>query len=469
MKKFFDMLKRTASLLLVALMLAGSVLLTSCNQAQPTEQENEKEKEDFVEVLRVVDDIKIGGKLTNDKFQLVKLRADSVPEGAISDIAELRGLFARSQMFSGDIVTSAKITEEKPEEAEEEEEDDTEDIPQISPEELGYVVVTAYADHAVDGDFSAAVNKAIAENPGKTIYFPDGTYSIRTPIIISADPAKSVSLRLSNYAELSGLYWQGTEKDAMIQIVDDRPSPADGMQQFDMAEQNPISIIGGCIMASSKASGISIEGGKGTYVYNVAIKSAYYGVHVKQAKNDLNASFVNVDNVNITGYEAAESIGVLVESTRNTFSNMRIASVNYGVMCTETGSDNIFRNLHPLVVGMNGRYTVGFWDKSDGNQFDICYSDQFSAGYRLEENSRSLIIGGFCYWWSAANDYHVGLETTGKFNGIIAYTKVSHSHTVETDAYLYIGAEGGQGVAIYPIDHTQSNKYDYMLDAHCKT
>lgn len=462
-------LKRIASLLLVILMLASSLLLVACNEKKQTGGGEKEAEEDLVEVLRVVDDIKVGGKFTNDKLQTVKLRADAVPEGAVSDVAQLRNLYARSHVYAGDIVTLAKTTDVKPSDEEEEEPEEKPVIPEVSPKELGYVVVTDYRDYVVDADFAIAVNKAIEENPGKTIYFPDGSYAIKTPIIISADPDKSVSLRFSNNAVINARQWTGAKEDAMIQIIG---SSADGeqtlMSEWDLAAQVPVSVIGGCLMANGYASGISIDGGKGTYIYNVSIKSAYYGIHVKKPDNELCASFVNVDNVNVTGYEAEGSVGVLVESSRNTFSNMRIASVNYGVMCTESGSGNIFRNLHPLVVGMNGRYTVGFWDKSDGNQFDICYSDQFSAGFRLEENSKSLIIGGFCFWWTDANDYHVGVESSGKFNGIVAYTKVSHSHTVATDAYLYIGAEDGQGVVLYPMDHTRSDVYDYMLDAHCK-
>ena len=165
--------------------------------------------------------------------------------------------------------------------------------------------------------------------------------------------------------------------------------------------------------------------------------------------------------------ETPETAGILVEGSYNTFSNMRIASVNYGVLCTETGSNNSFRNIHPLVVALQNIYTVGFWDKSDGNVFDVCYSDQFSTGYRVEEKTRSLFSGCFNYWYSDRNNHHVGYESTGKFNSIISAGKVYHRHGVKTEAYLYIGAEGGQGVVLYPINSIQPN-ID-MLKQHCKT
>ena len=167
--------------------------------------------------------------------------------------------------------------------------------------------------------------------------------------------------------------------------------------------------------------------------------------------------------------EAIGSAGVLVEGTYNNFSNMRIASTNYGVLCTETGSNNTFRNIHPLVVGLNREnvHTVGFWDKSAGNVFDVCYSDQFSTGFLVEENTRSVFSGCFCFWYSERNNYHVGYGATGKFNSIISAGKVYHRQSVSFDAYLYIGAEGGQGVVLYPTNSI--NSHIDMLKQHCRT
>ena len=468
---------RIICLLLCMSMMLGMLLLTSCNTEEPVAEEGGEV--DYVLAVRVIDDIKIGGKLTNDRLEIVRVHPDAVPEGVISDLSDLRGKYAASQINVGDFVTAAKLTDKKPEGAVEEEEEP--EIEEIDPYELGYVIITKYeSEVGENNDYATAIQKAIDENPGRTIYFPDGHYPIKTPIYIPAEADKSVSLRLSNLAVITATSW-ADKTQAMIQIgckqesapeedAENEPATASvAMDEFDFSEQRSISIIGGCLDGSSMASGISVGGGKDTYIYNVSIKSIFYGIHILYADNELGATWVNVDNVNITGYETVESVGVLVEGTYNTFSNMRIASVNYGLLCTETGSNNIFRNLHPLVVGMNNVYTVGFWDKSDGNNYDVCYSDQFSAGYRVEENTRSVMNGGFCYWWTERNNYHVGYESTGKFNSIIVSGKVSHGHNVETDAYLYIGEEGGQGVVLFPISSVQSDKYLYMLEQHCKT
>ena len=449
-------------------MAATIISLSACSSSDDEPEQTEPEVVEYAIALRAIDEIERGEGFDADKIQTVRVRTDALPEGAFSDIGELEGRYAFSHINAGDFITQAKTTtaeivipmiEKKPEpEA-------------VDPYELGYVVITKYASLVEGDDYAPAIQKAIEENPAKTIYFPDGTYVIKSPIVISTDPERSVSLRLSAQATISAAEWGEDKSVAMIQIGCESNETQATMNELDFSAERSISIIGGCIYGSKMASGIAIGGGKDTYIYNVSIKSVYNGIHIKRANNELGATYVNVDNVNIVGMEAQETSGVLVEGSYNTFSNMRIASTNYGVLCTETGSNNSFRFIHPLVVGLNRPqvYTVGFWDRSVGNNFDACYSDQFSTGYRVEEISRSVFNGCLCYWYSERNDYHVGYESSGKLNSIIISGKVLNRFTTAMEAYLYVRAEGGQGIVLYPIDSTMSDMYPQMLEQHCRT
>ena len=458
-------LRAITCILLCLCMLLASASLTSCNK-----NNDGLDGEGLVEVIRVIDDINEGGKITSDRIATVKVSALSVPEGALSDIPKSK--YAAVKLYPGDYITEEKLTDVKPNT----EDDKKEDVVEIAPELLGYVVITSYSEHAQGGDYTDAIDKAIEENPGRTIYFPDGTYIIRKPIDIPADPEKSVSLRLSNNTVIKAFDWQDP-KTAMIRIganaSDDAQSANEGTVSVDEYIRTRAScyVIGGCLNAGALASGISIEDGRDALIYNVSIKNAFYGIHIKEGKNNAGAGFANIDNVNVTGFEAADSVGVLVEGKYNNVSNMRIASVQYGVKCTETGSNNIFRNLHPLGVSMNASTTTaGFWDMSDGNIFDICYSDQFATGFLVEENTRSVFTGCFCYWWTAAGGYHVGFRSNGKFNSIVTNCKVSHSHQgIETDAYLLVGEDGGQGVVLYPANNVANHENDYILEQYCPT
>ena len=466
MKKmiFNKNVKSVLLLLLCASMLLVAFPMASCNTT-PADETIGEDGTDYVNVIRVIDEIKYGGKFTNDKLETIRVRADAVPADAITDTIDLRNKYAASDIVSGDYITPAKLLDKKPVDASDDEEE--EETGEINYRELGYVVLSDYAIEEGEKGYGAVLNRVIAENPGRTIYIPDGDYIIEEPVVIPADPEKSVSLRLGNQTVLRASSAWAEPYVGMIRVGVTEGDELLTMEEVDTMNYRSISIIGGCIYGSGLATGISVEGGKDTYIYNVSIKSATRGIHVHQGPNELGATWVNVDNVNLTGTDKADSVGILVEGTYNTFSNMRIYVFRHGVQCTETGERNIFRNLHPLAS--SNKEAIGFYDKSNGNNFDVCYSDQYAAGYAMHENTVSVINGGFCYWYSAANNYHVGYRAEGKFNSLVISGKVSHGHDVELDAYLYVTEEGGQGVVLYPIDSTRSNKYEYMLQQHCPT
>lgn len=469
-KKIYSKITRRLISLLLCMVLAIGVF-SSCNTPAADNAQPEKSDEgEYVQVLRVLDDVQYGGKFTNDKLETVTVRADAVPEGAIGDIADVRNKFAASQISVGDYITSEKLLDKKPSDAVDEDEDDIDN--QLSYEELGYVVVTAEARNDPKETYSQLINRLIAENPGRTIYIPDGDYLLSEPIVIPADPAKSVSLRLSNQTVLRADAKWPDRKLAMVRVgVTEQEEGAEPMtmEEVEMMNYRSISIIGGCIYGGGYASAISVEGGKDTYIYNVSIKSAVLGIHIKKGPNELGATWTNVDNVNITGVDRKDSVGVYCEGTYNTFANMRIASVMYGTQCTETGERNIFRNLHPLIPPSLGNDSIGFYDMSDGNNYDICYNDQGASGFVMHENTRSVYNGGFSYWWSAEQGYHVGFRSIGKFNSLIVSTKVSQNHDVKTDAYMLVEEDGGCGVVLYPIHGNKTNTYRYVLEQYCKT
>lgn len=480
MKKNFKNVYRLIILLVCLCLAFTAVFITGCGAINDNTNETTGNhgEDELVEVVRAVDEIEFGEEYTNAKLAVVKVSPEAVPDGAVSDVAELKNKYASVKLFTGDYVTAAKVIDSKPENIPSEDDEVEESV--IDPYELGYVVITKYDSYKDGNNYSPAIKKAMEENPGRTIYFPDGTYNISEPIVISADPEKSVALRLSHLAIICAVDWNADPSVAMIRIgVEDGNNVSS--ENLNFSSQRSTFIMGGNIYGNGMASGISVEGGKDILIYNVSIKRVYNGIHILYGNNATGAVYANVDNVNITGYEATGSVGVLVEGTRNTFSNMRIASVQYGVLCTETGEGNIFRNLHPLTVGMNdritvdengnrnndARHTVGFYDKSKGNNFDVCYSDQFASGYLFDEQCRSVVVSGFCLWWTTANNYHVGFESTGKFNAVLVCPKVSLPSGSDMVAYLYIGTAGGQGVVLYP-NGNNGNKFGYMLDGHLR-
>lgn len=494
-RNFKGLTKRILSLVLCLCTAFGVFALMPGNMVQAADENTaEKKSEDTVQVLRVIDEIKYGGRFTNDKLAVVTVKADAAPEGYISDISELKTKYAAAPLYVGDYVTTAKLLDKKPVDADDDEKVETEKY-----RKLGYIVITDYKLSSPKEDYADMVNRVIAENPGKTIYFPDGNYNIGKPIVIPADPAKSVALRFSHLATLRAKTDWADKTVAMIRIgvEEDTTTQEEGenptkelpkMEEADLSSLRSTYVMGGVIYGSGVASGISIEGGKDALLYNVSIKSvASYGIHIHYASNELGATYTNVDNVNITGNDKADCVGVLVDGTHNTFSNMRIASIHTGIKCTETGKNNIFRNLHPLAGTNHGNTTVGFYDMSDGNNYDVCYSDQFETGFVMYENTVGVYNGSFCYWYSERNGYHVGFRSVGNFNSIWVSGKVSQGHEgIATDAYMLVckdeaGKEilwgpndetpedAGQGVVLYPIHGNKSSKYKYIVEYFTRT
>ena len=508
MKMNFRKISRAivASLLCLCMALA-SLSMVACNNEEPPVDDTVQE----VEVLRVVDAVDAGERIPTSKYEFVKVRADAVPDGAITDVNDMKTKYTVAKLYAGDYITADKLVDKKPD-------TDTEIVDVVKDvdyKSLGYVVITDYVNDDNRQDCADAINKAITENPGKTIYFPDGEYNISSPIIIPAD--KSVSLRLGHLAVVQAVDWKDPSLPMVRMGVQETAAAAEGdepeaptMEEAKLDEQVSSYIIGGNFYANGIASGIAVEGGKDTLLFNVAIKSiADFGIHVLRGNNEIGASYVNIDNVNITGIDKSGSIGVWLEGTYNTVANMRIYLIQYGTYAEEGAKNNVFRNLHPLASLGHEDASVGFYDKSDGNTYDVCYSDQPSTGYVMYENTRSVISAAFCYWYAKHNGYHVGYRSVGAFNSIIVAGRSSQesSHNLDVDAYMLVcndeagqellwipcGCEGeiyrgqdnnedgkcdhcgdeilkpttdvaGNGVVIYPIPARTSKKYSYILE-----
>lgn len=463
-RKFSNISRRVLAVILCMLLAATTLSMFSCNAGEGTAATEGGNKEtaapdELFEVLRFAKDVKAGEAITEDALETVSLRKVDIPINAMTDKSAIVGKYAVSDLFKGDFIFPIKLSA-TPISTEDTDVDVGEELDAID-----YTLITKYKSLVKDGDYTAAIKKAIEENPNATIYFPDGEYGISETIVISGDAEKGVSFRLANYATIKALNWE--DKAAPMIRIGVEGESAEGEEDI-FAIRNTY-IMGGVIDAAGKASGISLEGGYDITLSNITITGAYNGLIVKCAPNDLDATCADIENVNVIGNKEAGAVGVLVEGTFNTFTNMKISDVQYALKCTETGTNNVFRSIMAVGTGLTGTDNAGFWDLSDGNQYDICYSDQFATGFLISERARSVYNGCVVSWWSADNDYHVGFRAEGKLNSTILYSKVYHDHTVATDAYLLVGTEGGAGNVQYPIVQIVSDAYDSVLDQYCDT
>lgn len=292
-----------------------------------------------------------------------------------------------------------------------------------------YVIISDVATaNPTIKDMSELIQKAIDENPGKTIYFPDGKYELTKTVKIPSDPTKSVSFRLSNYATFTATRNWNSENTALVQYgTPESPKTQSG----DHSDY----FMGGIFDVVGKCTAIEVYGGGRLFINNVAIKNTKIGVHIKP-----NGAHNVIENVNVTSPARSGTKGIFVEGTNNTFVNMRIYHSFVGAHLT--GNDNVLINIHPLGNPSSNIESIGFYDQSTGNRFSVCYSDQYPVGFKMESQTRSYFDMCFMFWWKECA-YQIGFMCVGEFNSIISdsivsMSKVSGRNGSSTEShYLY--------------------------------
>ena len=308
----------------------------------------------------------------------------------------------------------------------------------------GYLVVTDYIKNDGKTDLADAIQKLIDENPNRTIFFPDGVYLVSHPILTPADPKKSVSLRLANFACIQAM-GEWTEKEAVIRL-----GGKDAFNTIYVPGSN-YSLSGGIIDGNNVANGVSIDSGRETRVEGVSIKRTVIGLHVKHGANS-GSSDADIVDVNITGNGTEQSIGLLVEGFDNTFTNMRIADVNTGVWLKSAG--NSLRNIHPLYIYRNTQKyetSCGFRVDFGSSWFYYCYSDQMATGFHIGKNARVHLTDCYCYWYRGdICPSQTAIECEGPFVGIATGFQADF-HKDCKNICLLKGEKGGNGKLLYPI------------------
>ena len=438
--------------------------LTACNRDDIAANVEEDTDTARVEVVRAVGDFEKGDKITSDKLEVVSVDKSSLPDATILNKDEIVGKYAIIDIMAGDYFTPVKISDKRPETDVQRPAADSDGV--INFYDAGYVIVSDYVLADTGRDVSDEIQRAIDDNPNKTLYFPDGEYLISKPITTSADPTKSVSIELSNYAHFKPTENWNRENGAMFRLG--ATDMAEGISNSD----NCYSFVGGIIDGGKIADAISIENAGTVSLRYTSIKNAVVGVYVK-ANEDGSGPCADVHTVNIVGSLTVDSIGIHVETNGNTLTNMRIASNQIAVKMS--GSDNFLRNLHPLYIF--GAFSTesyadscAFYDEGSRNFYDNCYNDQFAVGFYMSENTASVYDCCFNYWYSTNYGIHISYYAEGQFNSTIRSSSSDTSHASEGTRceFLVVGEKGGKGVieAVYFNPNNVSDKayLDYIVD-----
>jgi len=310
-----------------------------------------------------------------------------------------------------------------------------------------YLIVTDYVKADSGEDVSDALQELILANPNRTLFFPDGEYLLSKPLMTPAEPSRSVSLSLSNYAILRASEdWESDE--ALVRLGGIFP-----FNDINTPGSN-YSFVGGIVDGRGVANGISVDSGRETMIRNVSIKNTRVGIHIKWGAN-FRSSDADVRDVNIVGNNAADSVGVWLVGHDNTLTNMRIASVHTGILAESGG--NVFRNLHPLYIfeGENASdenylTSVAFDDRWNDNYYDICYSDQFCTAFSMQSSSRNIYDKSYIMWYTERGGVETAFRVNGRLESVIRTPRVNFKGGAE-NVLLTVSEEGGSGMIENPM------------------
>lgn len=368
----------------VSLLICGAILLSlcliSCNktsEGDSTEKSTEAAQTKEVTVLRLTQPISKGEKITSAKFEEVTLDENLVWIGALSDREKVIGKYSAIDLDTGDFLIEKYILDEKIEDKVVEKLEEGSDY---GYGDLGYVVVSEYVKPNQAVDAAVVIQKLIDKNPQKTIYFPDGLYTISRPLFTSSDPNLSVSIKLSDNAVIKASdNWNG---EAMIMLG--------GKNQVNTiyVPGSNYYLEGGTIDGNGIATCVSIEHGRETSVRDMNLINTPRGLVVKLGANG-GSSDCDIENIRIVGNGASNSVGLLIQGWDNTFTNMRISNVGTGVR-VETAA-NLMRDIEVIYVpnkklDMTYSASYGFYDTGNRNWYDNCRSVQFATAFAMRSD-----------------------------------------------------------------------------------
>lgn len=309
----------------------------------------------------------------------------------------------------------------------------------VNPSFDAMVIASDYVKVNSSEDVADAIQKLIDDNPNRTLYFPDGVYNLSHPVMTPADPTKSVHLVMGNFATFKAIGEWG-DGGALVHLG--------GKDPFNTIRVNGSNygLEGGIFDGSGVADGISIDSGRETKVMKVSIKNTHIGLHIKYGANS-GSSDSDIEDVNIVGNDQANSIGVLIEGYDNTLTNMRIASVNVGVMIMSGG--NNLKNIHPLYIFADSQdyeSSCGFVVTRDTNNWlDYCYSDQFCTGFKLSSGVGPNLTDCFAWWYSGKVSSQNAIVCDGPFSAAVYGMHVGFSEACPVKNIL-VAEKGGSGV-----------------------
>ncbi len=381
-------------------------------QQKPVEEEVVK-----AAVVKPVKDIAKGQKITADDVSVVYMNEDQIAFNALRSVDDVVGKYAKMKLYKNDFIMAAKVSDKK-----------EEDVQYTA--STTYIVVT---DHDIDAtgktNVAGKIQTLINKFPGRAIYFPDGTYLMNSTIKTSAASNKAVSLIFSGNAKLKA----GSTFQAGTPLIS--VGGADSG-----TETTSTTISGGILDCGGKATGISLDGGRDIFLSDISIINAPVGLVVTK---DVNA---DVESLTIAGTYTDTAVGVKVNGSENTLTNIRVYGCGTGLEATKSG--NTFRNIICKYNGTSAT-SCGFYDNSDkGNDYDGCTSNDFAIGFKIGAGAECTFSLCNILWEQATTPSQLGFKNEGAFNSVLRSCKVTGT-AGKNAKFMETAQGGGKGMELY--------------------
>ncbi len=303
-----------------------------------------------VNVVKIAKDVVRGTRLTENDLEVVTVKNVNIPSNIISDIAEVKAMYAKRDLYAGEYVSKDQISQNKVSKA-----NNDVLLKPIAEAVTDYVNVTDYIKPNTGESLEVFIQEIIDENPRRTIYFPDGEYIISGPIFTAADGKESVSIQLSDGAVIkASKNFKTKSGTALIHLGGARhENDIQSVGSYYM-------ICGGTLDGNSVANGISVDSGRESVIRNICIKNPKNtGIYVDKGANN-GSSDLDFEDITIIGKGMFGTTGMDVDGYDNTFTNIRIYNMAVG-MNIKTGG-NLLKSIYVSIdpdLGLVQSFTEG--------------------------------------------------------------------------------------------------------------
>ena len=268
-------------------------------------------------------------------------------------------------------------------------------------------------------DDSTAIQNIIDNNPGKTLYFPQGDYGITTPINLYKQNDKLVNIIMDNNATIKNI--SNTTIETLFNVGYDE----NGIHNRFLFP-NTSYIKGGTLDCHNTNYGIKvypllrlleISDVNFIKINNTGLLSDY------DSGNNIEVGNLHINNCYFQGLSSNESnsTAIVINSTDNDIRNITIDRTKKGI--TVNGWGNNFINIHATAMFTNTpsssqrNDTICFEcnNTNSWNSFNNCYSDTYAIGFKVN-GSMLYLTECKTYWYYSDSNTIYNCVLVNNFN-----------------------------------------------------